>query len=140
MIVCRVLMEKQKTHLLPRSCGSAAWVIIAGFLAVGTLLSGCAQQRVREPVTTEHLVPAARQSDIVAPKAGSREEQAAAEAVERGEFESAGRIYSEIRDRQPANGRVTYLLGFVYGQLGQRELEVVLYEQAIGLGYANADV
>ena len=140
MIVRRGVKVKPKTHFPLCLFAATAWMFIAGFLAVGTLLSGCAQQRVREPAATEQLVPAARQSGIVAPKAGSPEEQAAAEAVERGDFESAVRIYSEIRDREPANGRVTYLLGFVYGQLGQRDLEVVLYEQAIGLGYANADV
>ena len=133
-------MEKPKTHRLPFLCESTAWILIAVFLAVGTWLTGCAQRQVSEPTAPEQMVPAAGQSDIIAPKAGSREEQAAAAAVERGDFESAVRIYSDIRDRQPANGRVTYLLGYVYGQLGQRDLEVVLYEQAIGLGYANADV
>ena len=101
---------------------------------------GCAPQQVREPVATEQLAPAARQPGVDSPKAASREERAAAAAVGQGDFETAVRIYSSIRDKEPTNGRVTYLLGYVYGQLGERDLEIVLYEQAVRLGYVNEDV
>ena len=132
--------KRPKTGVGKPARGLIGLVLPVGCLVAAVVLTGCAQPQVRENANEGQLLTAPRQKGVLTPAAGSREEKAAAEAAERGDFETAAAIYSRIRDREPANGRVTYLLGYVYGQLGERDLEIVLYEQAVGLGYANADV
>ncbi|KPJ76469.1 MAG: hypothetical protein AMJ54_11610 [Deltaproteobacteria bacterium SG8_13] len=109
-------------------------------LAVGSLLVGCARQRARDTTAADPVVPAARQPAAAAPKAGSAAEKAANDAMQRGDVESAIGIYSRILRSDPSNGRVTYYLGYAYGQIGEHEQEIEYYKQAIDLGYRTDQV
>lgn len=65
-------------------------------------------------------------------------EQQAYELVERGDFPKAIQLLNDILRQDRANAKAMYVLGYVYGQLGEVENEIECYEAAIQAGY-NSD-
>jgi Tfp pilus assembly protein PilF len=62
-------------------------------------------------------------------------EQRAYTAVERGDYLTGIQILEEVLRQDRSNAKAMYVLGYVYGQLGEIENEINYYEAAIEAGY-----
>ena len=137
-------------HLVPRAAGKPAngptgkpkkmrktffkalYLIVFGLcLPLVTGVGGCAGPVARP--TVSHIDPQALEAS------GTMEmsslEKMAFEAMQRGDVAAGIRLYEEILEKDPTNGRVIYYLGYAFGQSGDHEQEIGYYLSAIDQNY-----
>lgn len=61
------------------------------------------------------------------------------DAVEREDWHAARIAHEQIVSKSPNNCLAIYHLGYIWGQLGDREQEVSYYEKAVACGYGEDD-
>jgi tetratricopeptide (TPR) repeat protein len=98
---------------------------ILGCLIALFLGAGCAKRDI-----VKESVPATRW-------ACDRE---ADEAMKRRDYREAIRLHQEILETDPDNALVLYHLGYIYGQLGDHDREVLFYERSAKLGFTEANI
>ena len=67
-------------------------------------------------------------------------EQMAYEAMQRGDVAAGIRLYEEILEKDPTNGRIIYYLGYAFGRAGDHEQEISYYRSAIDQNYRTAQI
>jgi tetratricopeptide (TPR) repeat protein len=103
----------------------------AGLILLVLVAFGCA---VTDP-RSGGSAPAQRPQ----PKASALE-QKAMDAMQAGDFETGIRIYQQLLETEPDNGRVLYYTGYAYGQLGEIDSEIHYYEAAVAAGYRTVEL
>ncbi len=62
-------------------------------------------------------------------------DKAADDAMQRHDYEAAIPLHQRLLEKEPANARALYHLGYAYGQTDNHAEEVFYYEKAIALGF-----
>ena len=106
---------------------SSASVCISGVcgLLFIIVIAGCSQPILQR--TAPESVPADIQTL----------EQRAYAAVEQGNYLAGVEMFEEVLRKDRTNAKAMYVLGYVYGQLGEIEYEISYYEAAIEAGYLS---
>jgi tetratricopeptide (TPR) repeat protein len=91
------------------------------------------------PVVLAMVMLAACATRMPPPEAPPQCDPVADEAVRQGDWELALKEHQRVVREQPGNCLACYHLGFIWGQLGDREKEVRFYEAAIDCGYTDDD-
>jgi len=94
--------------------------------AISLLLCGCAGSDPR---------PAGIDSTQEANTQETALERQALAAMQRGDYETGIRIYLQVLEADPDNGRALYYTGYAHGQLGEIDSEILYYELAADAGY-----
>lgn len=95
------------------------------FLVLCITLAGCSQLFLQQ-ITPDAL-----------PKDPQNLEQRAYVAVEQGDYLAGVEMLEEVLHQDRTNTKAMYVLGYVYGQLGEIENEINYYEAAINSGYRS---
>lgn len=85
------------------------------------------------------LLLAACAAQVPAPEPAPQCDPVADEAVNQGNLELALKEHERVVRAQPDNCLALYHLGYIWGQLGDRENEVQFYEAAVDCGYVHDD-
>lgn len=85
------------------------------------------------------LILAACAAQVPAPEPAPQCDPVADEAVSQGNWELALKEHERVVRGQPGNCLALYHLGYIWGQLGDREKEVQFYEAAVDCGYVRDD-
>ena len=85
------------------------------------------------------LLLAACAAQMPAPEPAPKCDEVADEAVNQGNWELALKEHEQVLKEQPDNCLALYHLGYIWGQLGDREKEVHFYEAAVDCGYVHDD-
>jgi superkiller protein 3 len=60
-------------------------------------------------------------------------------AMQRGQWQMALQLHQRFLEVEPGNCLARYHLGYIFGKLDERQLEVDTYERAVACGYTNDD-
>jgi tetratricopeptide (TPR) repeat protein len=111
--------------------GRTMRVARAGLILLVLVVFGCAGTEPR--------------SDGSAPAQGSQGkasalERRALDAMQAGDFEAGIRIYQQLLETEPDNGRALYYIGYAHGRLGEIDSEIHYYEAAVVAGYRTVEL
>lgn len=103
----------------------AVFPMVVFGLMIGLFATSCSHPSLRRP-TAETV----QTGDLPL-------EQRAYTALEQGDYLTGIQILEEVLRQDRSNAKAMYVLGYVYGQLGEIENEINYYEAAIEAGYRS---
>ena len=123
--------NESETTYCPRFVGRSVRFARAGLILLVLVVFGCAG--------TDPRSDGSDPAQSLQGKASALERKAL-DAMQAGDFETGIRVYQQLLETEPDNGRALYYTGYAHGRLGEIDSEIHYYEAAVAAGYRTVEL